>query len=628
MEIRNVEVTLKEVDSTGTPVVEIDDQKLPIFGAIKGERVHITAQISSNKTSEIQLSQVIEKSIHRVDAPCIHFGECTGCQWQHISYQHQLSMKYQIVINAFKGVRDFDVKNIMPTLPSPKQYGYRNHARFTVSKREGLLGFINKESRSHIAISECKIMDWRINEILASIQGKVNETAQLAVRVGQHTDSRMVQPRLLTSDVPINTGQEYYEERIKEQTFRIGSPSFFQVNTEQAEHVVDLVIQALHLKGDEVVIDAYAGVGIFAVMLAPHVKKVIGIEYSEKAVSDAAFNAQGLPQVEFKLGKSEVVLRQLTSQLDDVDAVILDPPRSGCEKEALKSLIDLAPRRIVYVSCEPVSLARDIDILLSGPFKIDKIQPVDMFPQTRHVECIVTLNRDQEKVDIRSNRGNLVLASKSPRRQDILSRLGIKFITNHPSVVEKPEENAKADDLAITRALEKARTVARGFTNGVVIGADTVVQLGDLVLGKPADRAEAFKMLNLLRDREHNVITAIALVDANTDEYIVDHLISRVRMRNYSEKEMIDFIETGHSFDKAGAYAVQDEFFYPAAEVSGCYLNVVGLPVCKLVELFEQFGVPPMINVQQGWKELIRCPACSRKITNMNMVQNKKEPGI
>ena len=160
------------------------------------------------------------------------------------------------------------------------------------------------------------------------------------------------------------------------------------MNTEQAERLIVKVRDRLELTGAETLIDAYAGVGTFAALLAPSVRRVIAVEESEAAVKDAAINTLGIDNLEFHEGKTEDVLSTLDSR---ADAVILDPPRAGCDLAALEAIVRWAPRRIVYVSCEPETLARDLRVLVRGGLRVEHVEPIDMFPQTHHTECVATL---------------------------------------------------------------------------------------------------------------------------------------------------------------------------------------------------------------------------------------------
>jgi len=210
------------------------------------------------------------------------------------------------------------------------------------------------------------------------------------VRVGAPEAEPMIQPKL--EHVDIASGQASLRERLLGHDFRVSAASFFQVNRVQAERMAEIVCEAIGA-GDRVVVDAYAGVGTFAVLLAPHVARVIAIEESGPAVKDAAENVAGLANVELRLGKTELVLGELAEQGIHVDAIVLDPPRSGCHPAALAATARLAPSIVVYISCDPASMARDLRVLADDGFALARVQPIDMFPQTVHVECVATLVR-------------------------------------------------------------------------------------------------------------------------------------------------------------------------------------------------------------------------------------------
>ena len=176
---------------------------------------------------------------------------------------------------------------------------------------------------------------------------------------------------------------------------RVASPSFFQVNTSQAENLIRLVRDGLELDASDVLVDAYAGVGVFAILLSPYVARAIAIEESASAVQDGKSNAEGLRNVEFVQLKTEEALlnlEEICELTEAPDAVILDPPRTGCHPQAIESLLRLKPRKVAYVSCDPPSLARDLDVLVKGGYEAVRVQPVDMFPQTYHVESVTILH--------------------------------------------------------------------------------------------------------------------------------------------------------------------------------------------------------------------------------------------
>ena len=610
----------------GEALAEADGKPVFVFGGIPGEEV--VAEVVRERRNHVaaRVVEVLEPSVHRVDAPCVYFGECVGCQWQHVAYERQLELKRETVIDALERVGGLSGVRVEPTLASPRQFGYRNHARFTVSRRagagagsgEGRLGFVNRETRRHVDVEQCLLMAPRINEMLAALQGRAGETTQLTIRTGVNTASWMLQPLLQDPDVPYESGQPHYEERLGGRTFRIASPSFFQVNTAQAERLAGLVREELALTGKETLVDAYAGVGVFAALLADGAARVVAIEESAAAVEDAKRNAEGIANVEFRVAKTEDALALLAAETP-IDAVVLDPPRAGCQPDALRALIAAAPRRVVYVSCDPETLARDLRVLTDGGFRVERVQPVDMFPQTRHVECVATLTRDGSRDKAPAASARLVLASASPRRRDIARRVlgGVEFAE---SAVDEGAIAAACvarggDALAVAQALAlaKARAAADGHAAGRFIGADTVVEADGRALGKPADAEEAAETLRALRGREHRVLTALAAVDAATGRKEAAHCVSRVTMREYADAEIAAYVASGAPFDKAGAYGVQDEAFAPAAEVRGCYLNVVGLPVCALFDLLDRVGARPPGAEAAGWPPLMRCPACARQ---------------
>jgi 23S rRNA (uracil1939-C5)-methyltransferase len=235
------------------------------------------------------------------------------------------------------------------------------------------------------------LMSSWINTTLKLLQNKTEETSQLTIRYGINSNEWLIQPALYNKDVSIRSGQGYYREQLLDKTFRISSPSFFQVNTKQAEKLAEIVRERADVKNSKLAIDAYAGVGTFAVLLAPLIKKVIAIEESHSALKDAAINTIGINNLEFVNGKTEDVLKTLA---ENPDVVILDPSRSGCHQQVIDVLLHRRPTRIIYVSCEAKSLAKDLSQLVRGGFQIESVEPIDMFPQTYHVESVTTLTRN------------------------------------------------------------------------------------------------------------------------------------------------------------------------------------------------------------------------------------------
>ncbi len=382
-----------EFDDRGLTTAEIEDAPVTIAGAVPGERVKArVVKIYRDRVATL-VESVDAESEFRVDAECCYFGECTGCQWQHIDYARQLEIKRDIVTRALADYESLRTVEVAETLPSSKRFAYRNHARFTVGRgaEASIAGYMNADTRRFVRIDHCLIMDDRINETLAQLQGRLDSMTQFSVRVGANTGDMIIQPLLPEEIQDVPSGRQKYVEKVRDATFQVAASSFFQVNTEQLSAVVDEIVELLDLDGDDTLVDLYCGVGTFARLLAPHVREVIGIEESASAVADARVNCSDVDNVCFIEAKAEKAAVELSESGRTVDVAIIDPPRVGCAPQALEALRKLSPRRLMMVSCNPTTLARDLDALCQSGFKLLSVRPVDMFPQTKHVETLALL---------------------------------------------------------------------------------------------------------------------------------------------------------------------------------------------------------------------------------------------
>ena len=392
------ELVLGDFDELGDTTAEFEGQTINVAGGMPGERaivrIYRYRRRRKNRVSGI-VDSVLSPSPDRVKPRCGYYGRCSGCQWQHIDYTAQLELKRQRIVHEFAKYESLKGIPVADTLAAPSEFYYRNHARFTI-RRGGQLGFSNRITRHFVRVEHCMLMSPAINEMATEFQDRAGETSNMSIRVGVNTGDFLVQPTFQNPDIGIASGQTHYSERMDGTDLRIASPSFFQVNTAQAGNLIDIVKRRLDLQPDHVLIDAYAGVGVFAILLAPYVERSIAIEESASAVADGKLNAEGTDNVEFVQLKTEEALTSV-GELCGLDgtpiAVILDPPRVGCHPEALKSLLELGPDRVAYVSCDPPSLARDLNVLARGEYLISDVQPIDMFPQTYHVESVTTLTR-------------------------------------------------------------------------------------------------------------------------------------------------------------------------------------------------------------------------------------------
>jgi len=379
--------------------------------AIAGEEVVAEIVEGKRQWARARVLEVLTPSPHRVTPRCSHYGVCGGCHWQHIDYQAQLDYKRQIIqeqLARLGGLPDITVK---PTIPSPSPWNYRNHIRFTLNE-EGDLCFQAARSHRLVPIEECYLLHPLLEDILVALEMPSAEEVplpfrRLSLRAGVHTGDRMLifeakeeQAPELEVELPLSCvlltargvplvliGDGHITEVVAGREYRISAPSFFQANTEGAEALVEVVKAYLALEGDETLLDAYCGVGLLGLSLADRASRVIGIEENPFAVDDARFNARDLPNVEFIEGRVEDVM----PSLEGVKATILDPPRIGLHPRALSALIELSPSTIVYVSCNPSTLARDLKGLVAAGYEVVEVQPVDLFPQTYHIESVALL---------------------------------------------------------------------------------------------------------------------------------------------------------------------------------------------------------------------------------------------
>lgn len=382
------ELSLTGVAHLGEAIGRIDGKVVFVPYGIPGEIVRVRAIKDEGDFIRAELVEVVEPSFFRESPPCKLFGTCGGCSYQHVAYSYQVKLKEIVVIEQLKRIGGIEnpedlTKN---TIKAESPFNYRNRGDFSIN-RQNLLGFKRRGTHKFIHVEYCHIMHDEINRILAQIQGKrtKRKTHNVTIRYGIYTGTKLIQPEI--EDVELETGQKYYTEKLLGQEFVISAPSFFQVNTYQAERMIETIFSFIE-PDDRVVIDAYAGVGTFSVFLAQRVEKVIAIEESKSAYKDALVNIKSLKNIEFRCQKTEEAL--VDSEIKG-DLIILDPPRVGCMKEVLEAIASKKINKIIYVSCEPSTLARDIKYLRDRGYELIEIQPIDMFPQTYHIENVALL---------------------------------------------------------------------------------------------------------------------------------------------------------------------------------------------------------------------------------------------
>jgi len=370
----------------GAGLAHTDDGRVVfVLYAAPGELVEALIERVHADYLEAVTVRVIEPSPDRVEAPCPVFGECGGCQLQHMRYEAQIAAKEAVVREQLRRIGHLDESVVRPMIGAANPWGYRNHVRFSTGKKWGDVGFISRRGRGLLKIEACPIADPWVNDLLPHLQGKGAGFHQVQVRHSTETGSYLIGPRV--PNLEIESGQKSYVEELGGRRFQVSAAAFFQVNHAQAEEMVRLVGEALPPRG-KLLVDGFAGVGTFAAIFASRFERVIAIEESHSAIRDAESNIAGLPNVEMRAGKVETILPDLEQR---PDAILLDPPRPGCYPSVLQAIIEFRPASVVYVSCNPATLARDLRILVDGGYRLESVTPLDMFPQTGHIECVSKL---------------------------------------------------------------------------------------------------------------------------------------------------------------------------------------------------------------------------------------------
>lgn len=353
--------------------------------AAPGELVEALVEREYPDYIQAVVSRVIEPSPDRVDPPCPLFGECGGCQLQHMNYPAQLAAKEAVVREQLRRIGRMDDSVVRPIVGAAHPWAYRNHLRFSTGKKYGDVGYIGRKGYGLLKVEACPIADPWVSDLLPKLQGHGAGLHQIQVRHSAETGTFLVNPAIDGLSLP--TGQKAYAEELGGHRFDVSASAFFQVNHAQAEQMLRLVGEALPEQG-ELLIDGFAGVGTFAVLFADRFARVLAIEESNSAAKDSERNLAQAPKVQMLVGKVENVLPQLEER---PDAIVLDPPRPGCAPPVLRAIKEFQPATVVYVSCNPATLARDLRILVDGGYRLDWVTPLDMFPQTGHIECVSKL---------------------------------------------------------------------------------------------------------------------------------------------------------------------------------------------------------------------------------------------
>jgi len=390
---RELELTIENLTNLGMGVARHEGWVVMVPFVVPGEKVRARIYRNHANYSDADLMEVLEPSPDRVEPGCPLFMTCGGCQYQHLRYPRQLNHKTGQVEELMRRIAETD-RGVEPAIGSPEVYHYRSKLtpHYNRPNKDGSqpIGFIRQGQRSRIVdVPQCPIATTAINEALP-------EAREAARREGGRK-RRKRGGTLLLRDVleGVETDpQAVVSERVGELTFQFKAGEFFQNNPFILPEMVAHVAREASAGGERFLVDAYCGVGLFALSLAKSFEQVAGVEISEPAVRWAQANARinAIDNARFLIGKAEAIFKGLKFP-GDKTTVIIDPPRKGCDQSFRDQLMAFAPARIVYVSCDPSTQARDVKEFTAQGYAIRRIQPFDLFPHTRHIENVITLQR-------------------------------------------------------------------------------------------------------------------------------------------------------------------------------------------------------------------------------------------
>lgn len=398
------EVKLTDLIFGGDAIGRLSDGRAVFVPfSLPGElvRIHLTEEKQNFTRGAIE--EILEPSPKRISPLCPYFGICGGCSYQHMSYADQLEAKHAIVVDQLKRLGGFADFPVAPVVSAPEPYNYRNSMQFHVSPT-GKFGFQRAGSNAFVEIHECHLPTEAINNLWPQLEFEANSGIdKVIIREGIEEDlivglsSKQDLAPEFSVDFPISavflssagpsvlSGDEYVVMQVKDHPFRVSIESFFQVNPGQAATMVDHVLKLAGNLQKKTVIDAYCGVGLFSAFLAPKVQRLIAIEVSESSCSDFEVNLDEFSNVELYIGEVENVLPSLKL---NPDLVVIDPPRTGLDSRVISQLAASKTEQIIYVSCDPATLARDAKRLTQKGYVLKNVTPFDQFPQTHHIECI------------------------------------------------------------------------------------------------------------------------------------------------------------------------------------------------------------------------------------------------
>lgn len=440
-------LTIKRLGINGEGVGYFKKTVVFVPGALPGEEVVVEATKIHPKFAEAKIKKIRKKSEYRVQPLCPVYDQCGGCQLQHLAYPQQLKEKRDIIIQSLERHTKLPIEqiNIKETIGMEDPWGYRNKNQFQVKQKDGkvLAGLYGLNSHQLINIENCAVQHPQTNEATAKVKQILEElkipiynektrkgiVRTIVTRVGVQTgelqvvlitnqkelpkqdqfieevQKRLPQVKSIVQNVNEQktslifgeetyglAGEDYIQETLGDLQFELSARTFFQLNPQQTIKLYNEVKRAAALTGKEKVVDAYCGVGTIGLWLADQAAEVRGMDIIAESIDDAKKSSKrhGFTHTKYVPGKAEEVLPKWVKKGWHPDVVVVDPPRTGLDGQLLQTILQVKPSKVIYVSCNPSTLAKDLDTL-SKSYQVEYIQPVDMFPQTSHVECVSRL---------------------------------------------------------------------------------------------------------------------------------------------------------------------------------------------------------------------------------------------
>ena len=388
---QELDVLIDNLTNEGVGVARVDGWVVFVPFTLPGERVRCRVFRNHKNYSEADFIEVLEASPHRVQPQCALFGSCGGCQYQHLAYDEQLVWKRRQVAELLLHMARIE-HEVLPVVPSPVQFGYRSKItpHFQRPKEGGIgaIGFLRARTRnSMVDVETCPIAMPQLNERLTDVRAQAHANSA-AFKNGATLLMRAAQNGVQTRPDEISV------EVVDGVKFEFQAGDFFQNNPFILPDFVRHAVSEAKQGGARFLVDAYCGSGLFALSAASSFEEVIGVEISETSVAKASHNAalNGITNCRFMAADAQKVFEVVPHAGADT-VVLIDPPRAGCSREFLDQLFAFGPKAVVYVSCNPATQMRDLALFTEAGYKLEKVQPFDLFPQTKHLECVMTLKR-------------------------------------------------------------------------------------------------------------------------------------------------------------------------------------------------------------------------------------------